>query len=149
MNPRHFILTALLAPLFTQSASAAPPQLEIYKTPTCGCCSFWVERMTEAGFSADARDVDHDTLWSLKERAGIPSELSSCHTTFIEDYFIEGHIPAADIRRLLSERLDALGLAVPGMPMGAPGMEMGPRRDAYSTFLVHADGSLEIFASHP
>ena len=149
MNRRHFILGALGLVSLVLSAYATPPRLEMYKTPTCGCCSAWVERMAEAGFFVVARDVDQDTLWSLKDRAGIALELNSCHTTFINGYFVEGHVPASDIRRLLSERPDALGLAVPGMPIGSPGMELDGRRDAFTTLLVRADGSVQVFASHP
>lgn len=149
MNRRHFTLGALGLVSLVLSAQATPPRLEMYKTPTCGCCSAWVERMAEAGFFVVARDVDQDTLWSLKDRAGIALELNSCHTTFINGYFVEGHVPASDIRRLLSERPDALGLAVPGMPIGSPGMELDGRRDAFTTLLVRADGSVQVFASHP
>lgn len=144
MNRRHFILGALGLVSLVLSAQATPPRLEMYKTPTCGCCSAWVERMAEAGFFVVARDVDQDTLGSLKDRAGIALELNSCHTTFINGYFVEGHVPASDIRRLLSERL-----AVPGMPIGSPGMELDGRRDAFTTLLVRADGSVQVFARHP
>ena len=149
LNRRHLTLGALGLVSLVLSAQATPPRLEVYKTPTCGCCSAWVERMAEAGFFVVARDVDQDTLWSLKDRAGIALDLNSCHTTFINGYFVEGHVPASDIRRLLSERPDALGLAVPGMPIGSPGMELDGRRDAFTTFLVRADGSVQVFASHP
>ena len=84
----------------------------------------------------------------MKARAGITPELSSCHTAFIDGYFVEGHVPAGDVQRLLAERPDALGLTVPGMPIGSPGMEMGDQRDAYDTLLVLRDGSTEVFESH-
>jgi hypothetical protein len=84
----------------------------------------------------------------MKDRAGVTPELSSCHTAFIDGYFIEGHVPASDVQRLLSERPDALGLTVPGMPIGSPGMEIGNQRDAYDTLLVLLDGSTEVFESH-
>ena len=152
MNRRHFILTGiasgLAAAMVGRSALASLGQMEVFKSPTCGCCSAWVEHMTRAGFDAVARDVDQETLWTMKERAGVTPELSSCHTAFIDGYFIEGHVPASDVQRLLSERPDALGLTVPGMPIGSPGMEMGNQRDAYDTLLVLRDGSTEVFERH-
>lgn len=152
MNRRRFILTSLVsglgAAILARPALASPSQLEVFKSPTCGCCSAWVEHVAHAGFDTIASDVDQETLWSMKERAGVTPELSSCHTAFIDGYFIEGHVPAGDIQRLLSERPDALGLAVPGMPIGSPGMEMGDQRDAYDTLLVLRDGSTEVFERH-
>lgn len=152
MNRRHFILTSLVsglgAAILARPALASPSQLEVFKSPTCGCCSAWVEHVARAGFDTLTRDVDQETLWSMKDRAGVTPELSSCHTAFIDSYFIEGHVPAGDIQRLLSERPDALGLTVPGMPIGSPGMEMGEQRDAYDTLLVLRDGSTEVFERH-
>lgn len=152
MNRRHFILagiaSGLSAATLGRPALAAPGRMTVFKSPTCGCCSAWVDHMTRAGFETQTRDVDQETLWQVKARAGIAADLSSCHTAFIDGYVIEGHVPAGDVLRLLSERPLALGLAVPGMPIGSPGMEMGDRRDAYSTLLVLRDGSTEIFQSH-
>lgn len=122
--------------------------MEIFKSPTCGCCSAWVDHMVRAGFDAVARDVDQETPWSMKTRAGVTSDLRSCHTASTEGYFVEGHVPAGDVRRLLAERPDALGPTVPGMPISSPGMEMGDQRDVYDTLLVLRDGSTEVFESH-
>ncbi|WP_300061871.1 DUF411 domain-containing protein [uncultured Roseobacter sp.] len=152
MNRRHFILTGvasgLAAATLGRPALATPGQMEVFKSPTCGCCSAWVDHMTREGFDVAARDVDQETLWTMKDRAGVTPELSCCHTAFIDGYFIEGHVPAGDVQRLLTERPDAVGLTVPGMPIGSPGMEMGDQRDAYDTLLVLRDGSTEVFASH-
>ena len=152
MNRRHFILAGIASGLATamvgRPAFAGFGQMEVFKSPTCGCCSAWVDHMTSAGFDAVARDVDQETLWTMKDRAGVTPELSSCHTAFIDGYFVEGHVPASDVQRLLTERPDALGLTVPGMPIGSPGMEMGNQRDAYDTLLVLRDGSTEVFESH-
>lgn len=148
MNRRKFIATGISAALLAKPALAARPELSVFKSPTCGCCSAWVAHMEQAGFNARTRDVDQDMLWSIKARAGLTAELSSCHTAFIDGYVIEGHVPAEDVRRLLSERPDALGLTVPGMPIGSPGMEMGDEREAYETLLVLRDGSTRVFASH-
>lgn len=152
MNRRHFILTSIASGFTATSlgrpANATPSQMEVFKSPTCGCCSAWVDHVTSAGFDAVARDVDQETLWTMKDRAGVTPEMSSCHTAFIDGYFVEGHVPASAVQRLLSERPDALGLTVPGMPIGSPGMEMGNQRDAYDTLLVLRDGSTEVFESH-
>ena len=101
--------------------------------------------MISAGFDVVTNDVDHKALRMIKARVGVTQELSSCHTAFISDYFIEGHVGATEVRQLLSERPDALGLSVPGMPIGSPGMEMGDRRDTYDTLLVLNNGSTEVF----
>lgn len=152
MNRRHFILSSVAsgfgAATLGRPALATPGQMEVFKSPTCGCCSAWVDHMARAGFEIQARDVDQETLWSMKTRAGITPELSSCHTAFSDGYFIEGHVPAGDVHRLLSERPDALGLTVPGMPIGSPGMEMGNQREAYDTLLVLRDGSTAVYQRH-
>lgn len=148
MNRRHFIFTGLGAALVARPVSAAPTRIEVYKSPTCGCCSGWIEHMAQAGFDTLARDVEQETLWSMKDRAGVTPELGSCHTAFVDGYFIEGHVPAGDVERLLAERPEALGLAVPGMPIGSPGMEMGNQREAFDTLLVLQDGTTEVFQRH-
>ena len=150
MNRRDFILSGLasvfVASLRDRPVYAAAYRLEVFKSPTCGCCTAWVEHMARAGFDAVTRDVDRETLKIKKTNAGVTQELSSCHTAFIAGYFIEGHVGAKDVQRLLRERPDALGLTVPGMPIGSPGMEMGNQRDTYDTLLVLGDGSTRVFA---
>ena len=131
--------------MLPRTVFANSSKMEVFKSPTCGCCSAWVEYMISAGFDVVMHDVDQNTLRAIKARAGVTQELSSCHTAFISGYFIEGHVRAADVRQLLSERPRALGLSVPGMPIGAPGMEMGAQRDTYQTFLVLRDGSTQVF----
>lgn len=148
MNRRYFMLGVLAAPLLTTHARAAGPRLEVFKSPTCGCCSAWVSHVTDAGFQVDARDVSQSVLQGLKAQLGITAALSSCHTALIEGYFIEGHVPAADIERLLGQRPDALGLSVPDMPIGSPGMEVGDEKEPFDTLLVLADGTTRVFASH-
>ena len=148
MNRRHLLFSALALPLFPRLTRADSLHVEVFKSPTCGCCTAWVAHMREAGFNVTPRDVDQGVLWSLKTQAGIPRDLASCHTAFAGDYVIEGHVPAPDIARLFAERPDAIGLSVPGMPIGSPGMEMGDRREAYDTLLILRDGRAEVFASH-
>ena len=116
-------IVAVIAGRTMISAFAAEADIVVHKDPNCGCCSAWIEHLRAAGYSVDAQDTTD--LARVKRQHGIPPELASCHTAIIGGYVIEGHVPAAAIRRLLTERPDAKGLAVPGMPVGSPGMEGG------------------------
>ncbi|NNC73121.1 MAG: DUF411 domain-containing protein [Sphingomonadaceae bacterium] len=127
------------------SESASLPPISVYKTPTCGCCNAWVDHLRAADFTVETIDVPDTT--PIAGRLGVPDALRSCHTAEIDGYAIEGHVPAADIRRLLVERPDAAGLAVPGMPLGSPGMEMGDRRENYDVILFSRSGGTQIFTS--
>jgi hypothetical protein len=128
-------------------AELAGPAMVVHKSPTCGCCLAWADQMQAAGFEVDLRDVDD--VAPIKQALGVPASSASCHTAQVGGYFIEGHVPAADIRRLLEERPDARGLAVPGMPVGSPGMEVpSGARQPYEVLLVHSDGSTTVFARH-
>ena len=151
MNRRDFFIRALTTPALIGAPAllrAAQPALDVARSPTCGCCGAWVDRMRAAGFDARVEEIADDALYALKARAGLHPDFWSCHTARIDGYVIEGHVPAEDIRRLLAEQPAALGLAVPGMPIGSPGMEMGGRVDPYDTILIGLDGSASIFASH-
>ena len=131
------------------SAMAADPRVvHVTKTATCGCCAAWVEHIDEAGFDVVVRDVSNEALAAFKHRVGIAAHHRSCHTALVEDYVIEGHVDAREIARLLDERPDALGLAVPGMPLGSPGMDFGTRRQPYETLLLTHDGEERVFARH-
>ena len=125
----------------------AAPRIEVFKSPTCGCCEAWVHHLQENGFDVSVQETQN--LQPVKERAHIPPGKGSCHTSFIEGYVVEGHVPASDIKRLLEERPEAQGLTVPRMPIGSPGMEMGKRRDAYKVLLFQQDGSTEVFSEYP
>lgn len=149
MSPSFRTLTLATA-LVTSPLSYASdtlPQVEVYKSPTCGCCTDWVDHMAENGFEVIAHDTDN--MNQVKFEAGLMPQLASCHTAFVGGYVIEGHVPASDIQRLLTERPAAHGLAVPGMPIGSPGMEMGDRQDAYSVLLFNAQGQSRPYASYP
>jgi len=137
-----------LAPLalIACAEAAAAATIEVVKSPTCGCCTLWVDYLRFAGF--EVRVVEAEDVTPTARRLGVPDDLRSCHTATIEGYAIEGHVPAEDIRRLLAERPDAAGLAVPGMPIGSPGMEQGDRRQPYETILFSRDGSRRLFARH-
>lgn len=122
---------ALFLPLLTFSAFAAQPEITVYKSPTCGCCEAWVEYLRAEGFEVKA--IDQKELNSLKKKLGVEPEMASCHTAVVDGYVLEGHVPAAPIRRLLAERPGTKGLAVPGMPLNSPGMgEMNGELKTYT-----------------
>ena len=126
----------------SQDADALPTAL-VYKTPSCGCCNLWVDHMREAGFEVDARNLND--LIPVKIDAGVPPRMSSCHTALIDGYVVEGHIPAEHVKRLLGDRPDIVGIAVPGMPIGSPGMEgIGAR--PYQVLSWDRDGNVEVYA---
>ena len=116
------------------------------KNPNCGCCGVWVERMREAGFIVNVQEIS-DTS-EVASAAGIPANLRSCHTAKVEGYAIEGHVPAEDIRTLIALKPDAVGLAVPGMPLGSPGMEAPGHAETYQVVLIAKDGKHRVFATH-
>jgi len=123
------------------------PALEVNMTRTCGCCGGWVEHSQEEGFASLRNYLDQDQLNRVKAEHGVPRELQSCHTAVSEDgYVFEGHIPARVIHEFLeSPPENAIGLAVPGMPIGSPGMEMGERFDPYDVLLIREDGATEVY----
>ena len=141
-------LALLLAPLalLACAQAAAAAVIEVVKSPYCGCCSHWVDYLRAEGF--DVRVTEMEDVTPTARRLGVPDRFRSCHTASIEGYAIEGHVPAADIRRLLAERPAAAGIAVPGMPVGSPGMEHGDRRQPYMTILFTRDGRWTVFARH-
>ena len=128
------------------AAAPAPDTVVVYKSPNCGCCVKWIDHLRHAGFTVEARDESQMSL--VRTRLGVPSELASCHTATVNGYVIEGHVPAEDIRQLLAKRPKAIGITVPGMPIGSPGMEMGDRVEAYQTLLFDAGGRTSVFNQH-
>lgn len=139
------------SPASTDSAAASSatafPVVSVYKSPTCGCCSEWVKHLERNGFKVETHEVDN--LNAIKTEAGIPAGMGSCHTAKVGGYFVEGHVPAEDVKRLLTEKPDALGLTVPGMPIGSPGMEVeGVDPEPYDVHLVARDGSTSVYAHH-
>lgn len=142
------VLSVALGALARAAVAADPPVVHVTKTPTCGCCAAWVEHIEDAGFQVAVRDVSQEALDAFKRRVGIAARYRSCHTARVGDYVIEGHVGAREIARLLAERPDALGLAVPGMPLGSPGMDFGTRRQSYATLLLTRDGGGRVFARH-
>nr|WP_226925957.1 DUF411 domain-containing protein [Fluviibacterium sp. MJW13] len=124
------------------------PAVQVLKDPNCGCCQVWVDILRQEGFRVTVERSSGTLLIRYKLDNGIPQDMISCHTARVKGYLIEGHVPVADIRRLLEERPDAVGLAVPGMPYGSPGMGPEEQREAYDVFLIRRDGSTEVFTSY-
>ncbi len=139
------VSTLLLAAAST--FAAAGEAITVYKSPSCGCCTEWVSHLKDNGFDVTVNETDN--INAIKMEAGLTRELASCHTAFAGDYVIEGHVPASDIHKLLAEAPKAKGLAVPGMPVGSPGMEMGDRQDAYTVVLFNEQGQTQPFAQYP
>ncbi len=133
----------------TQMASAASSvagtKVEVYKSATCGCCTKWIEHLEAMGFEVEATDTEE--VYLVKEEHGVPRQLESCHTALVDGYVIEGHVPGDVIARLLEERPEVAGLAVPGMPIGSPGMEQGDRVDSYDVIAFDASGATRVYES--
>jgi hypothetical protein len=146
MTTSKSLRLAIAAGALVLGSAANAAALTVYKSASCGCCGKWVEHVEKHGFTVTVVNVDD--VMAVKSKAGIPDNLASCHTSKIGGYVIEGHVPAADIKKLLAEKPKAKGIAVAGMPMGAPGMEHGDHRQPYNTMLLKSDGSTAIFARH-
>ena len=120
-------------------------EITVYKTPTCGCCGKWVDHLKNNGFKVNA--INQSDLSALKQELGITPKLQACHTAKVGDYFVEGHVPASDIKKLLATKPNIKGIAVPGMPMGSPGME-GSRIDKYDVLAIHKDQEITLFSRY-
>jgi hypothetical protein len=152
-------VTVLAASLFLAACNGSTPDpdqvmaaadnatLVVYHDPSCGCCTKWLEHMKRSGYKV--RDIRTSDMDKVKKRLNVPDHLRSCHTAVIGGYVIEGHVPAADIGRLLEERPEATGLSVPGMPVGSPGMEYQDRSQAYSVLLFDDSGNTRTFNRYP
>lgn len=148
MQRRQLLAWLMAAPWgvsLLPSAAAASPLIEVWKDPTCGCCKEWIAYLRQAGFTVTAHDSGNV---AARARARIAPQYGSCHTALVDGYAIEGHVPVREIRRLLKERPDAIGLAVPGMVIGSPGMEQGSRVDPYTVLLLHRDGGSSSYAKY-
>lgn len=146
---KHTLALGLMATLgfsTTALAAGAAQSIHVYKSPTCGCCTDWVDHLKENGFEVET--TNSNDMGKIKADAGLIPGLGSCHTAFVGDYVIEGHVPADDIKRLLSEAPQATGLSAPGMPIGSPGMEMGGRKDHYKIILFNEAGQTRVFAQY-
>lgn len=147
---RRMVILGLgaMAAMPVRSAVAAGPAIHVLKDPGCGCCGAWIELLQAEGFTVTTDDRAGEEMYQAKVARGIPGPMMSCHTAEIEGYVVEGHVPAADIMRLLADRPDAIGLAVPGMPFGSPGMGPEDQREAYDVHLIRRDGSTTVFARY-
>ena len=147
MKRRNLIAAVLAAGTLPLQAQTLP-LVDVWKDPDCGCCNEWVKHLQANGFRVKTHDQGNT---AARKRLGLPDALGSCHTATVGNYVVEGHVPARDIQRLLREKPKALGLAVPGMPVGSPGMD-GPeyrgRKDRYNVLLVATDGSTRVYQSY-
>jgi hypothetical protein len=125
--------------------AAAPPEMVVYKSPTCGCCTDWVKHLRGHGFAVKVMEVAD--LGPVRQRFRVPDRLAACHTALIGGYVVEGHVPASAIKRLLAEKPGVIGLSVPGMPLGSPGME-GPKPEAFNTLVFDERGTAKVFESY-
>jgi hypothetical protein len=144
--------TAFLALTLTTGAARPTPgaipsqtKITVYKDPSCGCCKSWIEHLIKHGYAVDAKDTP--AMTEVKRTLGVPDALTSCHTAVVNGYLIEGHVPAADIARLLKQKPKVAGLAVPGMVTGSPGME-GPTKQHYQVLSFDKNGKTKVFASY-
>lgn len=143
MKPTSVFLLAFMLPALPASAQ----EIKVHLSPTCGCCKAWVRHLEQAGFTP--RIVESSDMAAIKRGLSVPDKVQSCHTAVVEGYFLEGHIPASDIRRLLKDKPAALGLAVPDMPVGSPGMEVpNVAADTFETLLVGAGGQTVVYGKH-
>ena len=129
-----------------QRGGESLPPVTVYKDPNCGCCSLWVQHLERAGFRVTATNTSD--MPALRAKLGVPAHVQSCHTAVVGDYVVEGHVPADDVKRMLSTRPDVKGIAVPGMPIGSPGMEQGNVKHQYSVLSFDATGRTSVFAMH-
>ena len=143
---RRLALCAMLGAAWPGMAQPLPT-VDVYKSPECGCCKAWAEHLQKNGFPVNLHEVDD--VPAARKKLGMPNRYGSCHTAKVGEYVVEGHVPAADIKQLLETHPKAIGLAVPAMPLGSPGMEMEDgRRVPYDTLLVAPDGKAKVFAHH-
>jgi len=151
-NEKNLRRRSLLISLFALGSSSFavagnPISIQVWKDPNCGCCKDWIAHIEKNNFVAKVFEQGNN---AVRSRLGMPQKFASCHTALVEGYVIEGHVPASDIQRLLQEKPQALGLAVPGMPIGSPGMDgsvYGGKRDAYQVLLIQKDGTSKVFHS--
>jgi len=145
LTRRQWLAAAAATALSAHTIASTPTPVEVWKDPNCGCCQDWVDHMQAHGFQVQVHATGNN---AVRARLGLPQKLGSCHTALVGGYVVEGHVPASDVRALLQQKPQALGLAVPGMPVGSPGMDgpvYGNRRDPYDVLLVVHDGSTRVF----
>ncbi|OUL98062.1 DUF411 domain-containing protein [Variovorax sp. JS1663] len=147
MKRRFFSAALASLPLLSLSPARAAVPVQVYKDPNCGCCTAWADHLRQAGFAVQI--TDSADLAVVRKRLGMPERFAGCHTAVVEGYVLEGHVPAAEVRKLLAMKPQAIGLSVPGMPVGSPGMEVGDRQDPYQVLLIDRGGKERVFARYP
>jgi hypothetical protein len=152
LSRRQWLILAsgyLVAAPLAALAEGIYPDIHVVKNPQCGCCNAWIEILKDKGFNVTTEDRSGSFLTEFKIQSGVPNDMMSCHTASIDGYFIEGHVHASAIKRLIKERPNALGLAVPAMPYGSPGMGPEYEREAYDVYIISADGTAAVFQHYP
>ena len=152
LSRRQWLILAsgyLVAAPLAALAEGIYPDIHVVKNPQCGCCNAWIEILKDKGFNVTTEDRSGSFLTEFKIQSGVPNNMMSCHTASIDGYFIEGHVHASAIKRLIKERPNALGLAVPAMPYGSPGMGPEYEREAYDVYIISADGAAAVFQHYP
>jgi hypothetical protein len=137
-------MTVAAAAAHRHAETPEPVTVTVFKDPNCGCCKLWVDHLRKHAFTVVAKDTSD--VAAVKRTGRVPEQLHSCHTAFVNGYVIEGHVPAEDVKRLLAEKPRVAGIAVAGMPIGSPGMEMGDRKDRYDVVAFNRDGTTRVFA---
>lgn len=146
---RFGLISAVMALVVSAGISTSAQRgttVQVFKTPTCGCCHLWVKHLEANGFTTKVTDMED--LSGIKKKYGVPAKANSCHTAVVDGYTLEGHVPAAEVKRLLKEKPALAGLAVPGMPVGSPGMEYGKTVQPYNVMSFDKTGQLKVFASY-
>jgi len=148
MNKIKLIIVLMLLTLnvYAEEKLVETLEIEVYRSPSCGCCSKWLAHLKENQF--DVKDYLTNDVQAIKDKYGVPQNMASCHTAIINGYVVEGHVPAADIRKLLKLKPAVIGISVPGMPVGTPGMEMGGRKDAYKVISFDKNENYQVFSSY-
>lgn len=146
MGKTFCLIICLVVIFLFISSQVMASEIYVYKNPHCGCCNKWISYLKDQGFTV--KSENNSMLPAMKEAVGITSELASCHTAVVDGYVLEGHVPAEDIKRVLEERPDIKGLAVPGMPIGSPGMEQGDAKERYDVIAIKKDGSTYVYSTH-
>ncbi|MBS3953709.1 MAG: DUF411 domain-containing protein [Methylomicrobium sp.] len=146
MNKKLLALIMPLSIIFQSAIAENTKEILVYRSPTCSCCGKWLEHMKQNNF--EVKDIVTEDMDQIKAKLGVPKQLASCHTAVIDGYVVEGHVPAADIEKMLKDKPKIAGLSVPGMPMGTPGMEMGGRKDPYQVISFDKDNNQQIYNSY-
>jgi len=129
-----------------QAVAAAPVEIDVYRSPTCGCCGKWIKHLQENNFIV--KDFVTNDVQAIKDKYGVSENMASCHTALVNGYVVEGHVPAADIIKLITDKPTVVGISVPGMPVGTPGMDMGGRKDAYSVVSFDKEQNYQVVNSY-